>query len=186
LTPLLAGRSVGIEDALTQARALLAGARKPALLLSAHASNEELDALLSLLQTLPLAELTVYVRQDDQPADGEVVEDQLLIRADKNPNSHGVQSRFGSAAYDAQPGHDLALVWGEMADFTVLGDARVIHLASFGAPNLVADVVLPVSTSFERSGSFSNFEGASRRFEQVFNKPPLVQHAADVLASLLS
>jgi NADH-quinone oxidoreductase subunit G len=180
--PLAGGRPVGVEAALSQARGLLAQARKPALLLSAHASNEELDAL----KALPLGALTLYVRQDCLPAEGEVLEDALLIRADKNPNSHGLRARFGDAAYTPGAGHDLVLVWGEMAGLAALGDVRVIHLSSFGPAQTGAEVVLPISTTFERSGSFSNFEGKTTRFEQVFDKPPLVQHAADVLGRLLS
>jgi NADH-quinone oxidoreductase subunit G len=182
LQPQLAGRSVGVDEAMGQARRLVAAARKPALLVSAHASNEELDAL----QALPLARWALYARQDLQPAADEVVEDGLLIRADKNPNSLGVHQRFGAHAYDTAAGHDLVLVWGEMADFAPLGDVHVVHLGTFGPPNAKADVVLPISTTFERSGSFSNFEGKTNVFTQVFDKPPLVQHAADVLGDLLS
>ncbi|MCE3286123.1 MAG: hypothetical protein K0R70_2379, partial [Steroidobacteraceae bacterium] len=35
-------------------------------------------------------------------------------------------------------------------------------------------------------GSFTNFEGKSNTFEQVFTKPAGVQHAADVFRSLAS
>jgi NADH-quinone oxidoreductase subunit G len=126
-----------------------------------------------------------YVRQDLQPAAGEVVEDQLLIRADKNPNTFGVQARFGGAAYDASAGHDLVIVWGEFESFAALGDVRVIHLASFGAAS-AAEVMLPISTTFERSGSFSNFEGKTTAFTAVFDKAPAVTHAADFFRSLVS
>jgi NADH dehydrogenase/NADH:ubiquinone oxidoreductase subunit G len=63
---------------------------------------------------------------------------------------------------------------------------RVVHLNTFGPPNAQADVLLPISTTFERSGSFSNFEGKTNLFTQVFDKPPLVQHAAELLRSLLA
>ena len=42
------------------------------------------------------ARMAVYAREDHAPAAGEVIEDDLLIRADKNPNSFGVQQRFGA------------------------------------------------------------------------------------------
>jgi len=185
LQPQLAGRASSVDAALAQARRLLGEASRPALLVSAHASNEELDAL----QALPLQRFAVYTRQDRQPAPGEVVEDALLIRADKNPNTHGMQARFGSKPFDPAAGHDLAVVWGQMAgaqDWSALGDLRVIHLASFGPAHPAADVLLPISTHFERSGSFSNFEGTPTVFTQVFNKPDGVLHAGDVLRSLLA
>ena len=182
LQPLLDGRASSADAALARARELLAQARKPALLLSAHASNEELEAL----KALPLGRLSVCVRQDVAPAAGEVLQDPLLIQPDKNPNSHGLRVRFGDAAYDAAAGHDLVIVWGEIADPASLGDVRVIHLAHFGPPLAQADVVLPISTHFERSGSFSNVEGKVNVFEQVFDPPPGVQHAAEVFKGLLS
>ena len=179
--PQVAGKPVTAAEALAAARRLLQQASNPAVLVSAHASNQELDALKSLLGT----RLKAYVRQDKQPAAGEVLQDELLIRADKNPNSHGVQARFGDAAFSAAAGHDLVFVWGERAGLAGLGDCKVVHLAHFGAAwPAPADVLIPLSTTFERSGSFSNFEGTESRFEAVFDKPTQVQHAADVFKGL--
>jgi len=186
LHPTLAGQPASGAAAVAQARRLLAEAQKPALLVSAHASNEELDACRDALQALG-GRVTAYVRQDVQPAAGEVLQDALLIRADKNPNSFGVQARFGSAAFDATAGHDLVIVWGEFTDFASLGEVRTVHLSTFGpAPGARIDVALPVSTTFERAGSFSNFEGKRNTFVAVHDKPPEVQHAADVFRSLFS
>jgi NADH dehydrogenase/NADH:ubiquinone oxidoreductase subunit G len=116
-----------------------------------------------------------------------VVEDDFLIKRDKNPNCYGVRERFGwktLTAADAQA-HDLFLVWGDWGDYDSFGRARVIHLASFARQrDRHADVHIPLSTTFERSGTFNNFEGKRSRFEQVLDKPPLVQHAADVFAQL--
>ena len=129
----------------------------------------------------------VYAREDSVAQPGEVVEDDFLIKADKNPNSHGVRERFGwrtLTAADAQ-GHDLFLVWGDWGDYAGLGSAPVIHLASFARQgDRHADVHIPVSTTFERSGTFSNFEGKRNRFDRVLDKPPLVAHAADVFVQI--
>jgi NADH dehydrogenase/NADH:ubiquinone oxidoreductase subunit G len=98
-----------------------------------------------------------------------------------------VRERFGwrtLTAADAQA-HDLFLVWGEWGDYAGFDGARVIHLASFAQQrDRHADVHIPLSTTFERSGTFCNFEGKRNRFEKVLDKPPLVQHAADVFAQL--
>jgi NADH-quinone oxidoreductase subunit G len=127
------------------------------------------------------------VREDCKVAPGEVVEDDLLIKADKNPNSFGVHERFGSTRLDAEAarGHDLFLIWGEWQDSVSLGDASVIHLTAFAtASPSAADVLIPLSTSFERSGTFCNFEGKLNRFDKVFEKPALAQHAAELFARL--
>ena len=116
-----------------------------------------------------------------------MVEDDFLIKADKNPNSFGVRERFGWRTITAADAiaHDLFLVWGDWDDYEMFGRARVIHLASFARQgDRHADVHIPLSTTFERSGSFCNFEGKRNRFDKVLDKPPLVQHAADVFAQL--
>jgi NADH-quinone oxidoreductase subunit G len=183
LTPLLGGAPVTIEEALAHARDLIAQARSPAALVSALASNEELDAFKATLG----ARFRVYAREDSVAQAGEVVEDDFLIKSDKNPNSHGVRERFGwrtLTAADAQA-HDLFLVWGDWGDYDGFGGARVIHLESFARQHdRHADVHIPLSTTFERSGTFCNFEGKRNRFEKVLDKPPLVQHAGDVFAQL--
>jgi NADH-quinone oxidoreductase subunit G len=183
LTPMLGHAPASIEQALATARDLIARARSPAAVVSAQASNEELDAFKATLGE----RLSVYTREDSVAQPGEVVEDHFLIRPDKNPNSRGVRDRFGwqaLGAADAQA-HDLFVVWGDWGDYHEFDGARVIHLASFARErDGRADVQIPVSTTFERSGSFSNFEGKVNRFDKVLDKPPLVQHAADVFAQL--
>ena len=131
--------------------------------------------------------LKIYTREDCKPAPDEVVEDDLLIKADKNPNSYGVQKRFGAAPLAASEAHahDLFLVWGEAESYANLGKARLIHLSPYAQRcERDADVVIPVSTTFERSGSFCNFEGKLNRFEKVFDKPAQVEHAAAVFERL--
>jgi NADH dehydrogenase/NADH:ubiquinone oxidoreductase subunit G len=160
---------------------MLADAAKPAAIVSAHASNEELEAFQSALGD----RVAVYTRQDYQPEAGEVVEDSFLIKADKNPNSFQVRALFGNQPFDAGKGHDLVLLWGDNLDYASLGGARVIHLTSFkSSQERPASVLIPISTLFERSGSFCNFEGKQNNFEKVFDKPTLVQDAGYLFGRL--
>jgi NADH-quinone oxidoreductase subunit G len=185
-TATLFGEHSSVDEAIDRARNLLAHAKSPAALVSAHASNEELDAFLVLAKAFG-PRLSIYVREDCPPAPGEIVEDALLIKADKNPNSFGVRERFGSTRLEAGAArrHDLFLIWGEWHESLDLGTAPVIHLTAFAAaaPRKV-DVLIPLSTTFERSGTFCNFEGMRSRFEQVFDKPPFAQHATELFARL--
>jgi len=185
--PMLDGAPATLERALERARELWRLARSAAVLVSAHASNEELDVFEAALKKDPASPVRIYTREDCKPAPGEVVEDELLIKADKNPNSYGVRKRFGAAPLAASDthDHDLCLVWGEVESYAELGRARLIHLSAF-APRCErqADVVIPISMTFERSGSFFNFEGKLNRFEKVFDKPPQVEHAAAVFERL--
>ena len=179
--PLVRGQAGSASEAVAEAKRLLESARNPAVLVSSHASNEELDVLYSLLGGVP-----VYVHRDWLPVEGEVVEDQLLIRADKNPNRAGVVARFGEREFAPEAGHDVVLAWGEFAAAPP-GAAHWIHLSLFGTPaDVPASVVIPVSNTWERRGTFTNFEGKLNAFEQVFERPAGVQHASDVLRSLAS
>jgi NADH dehydrogenase/NADH:ubiquinone oxidoreductase subunit G len=96
-----------------------------------------------------------------------------------------VVTLFGSRLFASDAGHDLVLVWGDQVDYAALGSAKVIHLTSIvPASDRPADVLIPVSTMFERSGSYTNFEGKVNRFKQVFDKPAQVMHACDVFGRL--
>ncbi len=180
--PQVAGQPASLDAAIAAARRMLADARNPAALVSSHASNEELDAFRSLLG----ARFTAYAHRDCLPAPGEVGDDHLLIRADKNPNRHGVEARFGSRAFDPTAGHDAVLIWGGSEGAPPLPAVPFVHLAPFGAPLPGAAVAIPLSNTFERAGTFSNCDGRQNRFEAVFDRPPHVAHAIDVFASLAS
>jgi len=182
----LGGVPASLDQAVDRARTLLAEAKSPAAMVSAQASNEELDAFAALAKALG-PRLRIYVREDCHAAPGEVLEDQILIKADKNPNSFGVRERFGSSRLDAAAAgqHDLVLIWGEWQEPVDLGTATVIHLAAFAAAEPQnPDVLIPLSTHFERSGTYCNFEGKHNRFDQVFEKPEFALHATDLFARL--
>lgn len=180
LRPLVHGAFVGLEETIGEAKRLISQAQNPAILVSAWASNEELASAKQHLGD----RFTVYTRQDAGPEKGEIVEDQLLIKADKNPNSKGVAELFGTKPY-SQAGHDLVIVWGEGVRLSDLGSATVIQLSSFeSAQDRKADILIPISTFMERKGSFTNFEGTTNCFDKVFEKPELVQHAGELFGRL--
>ena len=180
--PWIGGKPAALDAAINEARRLLANAQKPAVLVSTHASNEELDAFqASALRS----RVAVYPHTDCVPAPGEVLEDNLLIRADKNPNRHGVESRFGSQGIDAAAGHDVVVVWGEVPAGFVPPAAKWIHLTPFGTPDSpAAAVAFPIADTFEKSGSFSNFEGKRNVFAAVFDPPSGIAQAADILGRI--
>lgn len=181
-TALVEGVAADVPAAIAHARSVLAAAKRPALLVSTHASNEQVDALLAWLP----ATVTAYVHTDRDPAPGEVVADDLLIRADKNPNRRGVQRRIGERTYDAQAGHDAVVVWGEIAAAPA-GGIPWVHLTPFESPrDAPATVAIPITTVFERSGTMENFEGRSIAFDRVFAPASHVQDAAAALRSVLA
>ena len=183
LTPAIGGAAATLDDALAAGKRLLAQAQRPAALVSSQASSEELAAFAAALG----GRVKVYTREDCLPEPGEVVEDDFLIKADKNPNGFEVRARFGSVPLPPAEvsDHDLFIVWGEWADYASLGSAKIVHVTAYPPPQaLHPDVLVPLSTWVERDGTFVNFEGKRNRFEKVFDKPPLVAHAVDVFARL--
>jgi NADH-quinone oxidoreductase subunit G len=180
--PLRKGRPVEPAEAVAAARALIAAAKRPIALVSSWGSNEELTAFKSALGAL----FTSFVKSDQCAAPGERVEDDLLIRADKNPNTTGAQALFGTAAPSFPDGTDLVLIWGEGFDFAHLPrGAKVIYLNAWLAPeNGHADVFFATSAQTERRGHYTNFEGTVSPFEPCFRKAPAVVDAEALFASL--
>jgi NADH-quinone oxidoreductase subunit G len=183
--PLRKGRVVAVEEALDGARQLIAAAKRPVALVSSWGSNEELAAFRDALGT----RCQVFIKRDHRPVEGEVVEDDFLIRADKNPNTAGARAVFGDAA-DRDPEFpadtDLVLVWGEGCAFGDLPrGAKIVSLNSYLAPeNGHADVFIPISIQPERSGTYTNGDGEVRSFAACVPKAPAVQDAARVFAAL--
>jgi NADH-quinone oxidoreductase subunit G len=178
------GSPVDLPLAIEHARRLIESAKRPVALLSNWGSNEELDAFERALG----ARFEAFYKIDRVPEPGEVVEDDLLIRADKNPNTAAARTRFapfeGDAALDDAT--DLLLVWGEGLDFTrVPRGAQVILLGAWlHTDNAQADVFIPISIQTERRGHYTNFEGVVSAFELCVAKKATVADAEALFAAL--
>ncbi|QJR14214.1 2Fe-2S iron-sulfur cluster-binding protein [Usitatibacter palustris] len=180
-----AGFSVATPAAIEGARSLIERARRPVALVSSWASNEELAAFAAALGR----HFTVFVKRDREPEPGEVVADDILICADKNPNSTGALANFASAwgpGSTLPEGTDLLLVWGEGFDLAQVPQSlRTIVLDAWKNPGHArADVFIPVSIQTERRGTYTNFEGTVSGFEACFEKDDSVAHAEDLFAAL--
>jgi NADH-quinone oxidoreductase subunit G len=176
---MLGGRAVELHAAIEQARRAIAASTQPVALVSNWASNEELAAFQQALG----ARFKSWFKHDWQPAAGERLEDELLIRPDKNPNSAGASRLFAPLPADPSvswpAGTDLVLVWGEGCDFATLPQhATLIVLNAFAHPaNDLADVFLPISVQTERSGHYTNFQGVVSAFHACFARPAGVADA---------
>jgi NADH-quinone oxidoreductase subunit G len=165
---MLKGKPADLQGAIAQARALIASARKPVALVSSWGSNEELASFKAALGSRFLC----LVKADHAVEPGEVVEDDILIRADKNPNTAGARALFGEAAPDIPKDADLVLVWGEGLDFgRIPPGAKIVYLNAWLQPeNGHADVFIPLSIQTERDGHYTNFAGVVTAFSKCFEK----------------
>ena len=184
--PMHRGRPVALQAAIDNARALIAAARHPVALVSSWGSNEELAAFHTALGR----HFSSFVKPDSLPLPGERLEDDLLIRPDKNPNSAAARALFPALPADARAAFpaecDLVLVWGEGFSFAQLPpNAKVIYLNSWLQPeNGHAEVFLPISVMTERCGHYTNFEGVVSAFEACFAKPAGVADAQALFSAL--
>ena len=182
---MLKGAPVSLHVAIDRARSLIEDAKRPIALVSSWASNEELAAFARTLGP----RFTARVKQDWTPQPGEPLEDDLLIRADKNPNSKAALALFEEKDDGATPlpaDADLVLVWGEGFDFARLPRrARIIFLNAYLQPeNGHADVFLPISVQTERRGHYTNFEGTVSVFEPCFAKKATIADAEALFEAL--
>ncbi|MGE0358756.1 MAG: 2Fe-2S iron-sulfur cluster-binding protein [Burkholderiales bacterium] len=179
---MLKGRAAELQGAISMARSLIAAARKPVALVSSWGSNEELAAFRAAFGE----RLDARVKADHAPEPGEVVEDAILIRADKNPNTAGAKAIFGDAPPDIPKDADLVLVWGEGLDFNrIPAGAKIVYLNAWLQPeNGHADVFIPISIQTERSGHYTNFAGVTSAFAKCFPRPAQAADAETLFASL--
>jgi len=178
------GRPVELSIAIATARRLIDEAKHPVAVVSNWGSNEELAALKRTLG----ARFTAFVKQDCAPEPGERIEDDILIKADKNPNTAGARALFAAAddGIALPAASDLVLVWGEGFDFArIPAKAKIIFLNSYLAPeNGHADAFIPVSVQTERRGHYTNFQGTVSAFEPCFPKKASVADAEALFAAL--
>jgi NADH-quinone oxidoreductase subunit G len=185
LQAMRAGAPVTTAEAIEEARALIAAASRPVALVSSWASNEELAAFKAALGDRFVA----FVKPDRAPAPGEVVQDDFLIRADKNPNTAGARALFPLADDPGAPlqaSTDLVLVWGEGFDMSRRPPgARLVVLDGWTQPgHAAADVFIPLSLHTERRGTFTNFAGVVSAFEACFPKPAAAVDAETLFTAL--
>jgi NADH-quinone oxidoreductase subunit G len=180
--PMLKGRPVTLAAATDEARRLIGAARHPLALVSNWGSNEELEAFKRYLGEV----FHSFAKTDWLPEEGERVEDDLLIKADKNPNTAKARELFHADAPAYHDGTDLVLVWGEGADFAKIpARAKIIFLNSYLAPeNGHADVFIPISVQTERAGHYTNFQGVVSKFEPCFAKAGAVADAEVLFKAL--
>ncbi len=117
----------------------------------------------------------------------EGLEDDFLLKKDKNPNTAGAMRIFAQegAAADVTPlvekakcgeleglfvfGHDLEKIFGAE---TLKGLREKTKILVFEGPNensvsTIADVVLPAASYAEKDGTFTNFEGRVQRIRKA-------------------
>jgi NADH-quinone oxidoreductase subunit G len=179
---MLKGKTIDLAGAVAAARHLIAEARHPVALVSSWGSDEELAAFRQALGD----RMRCFVKEDWAPQPGERIEDDILIKADKNPNATAARRLFGDAEPTLDAATDLVLVWGEGFPFARLpAGAKIIFLNAFLAPeNGHADVFLPISVQTERAGHYTNFAGVVSEFRQCFPKKPGVADAEALFAAL--
>ncbi|NOZ55315.1 MAG: molybdopterin-dependent oxidoreductase [Calditrichaeota bacterium] len=156
------------------------GADKVGVLLSAKMTNEELFAARKLFSSLGVSRIGFRV-EPKEPG----YEDDLLIKADKNPNTKGaelLELGLGAGKSDvsalldaAEAGEvDTVVIFNEdlsksseaeRAEAVLPKLGRVIYVGTnWNATAAKADLVLPMATFVEQEGTFTNFEGRVQRF----------------------
>jgi NADH-quinone oxidoreductase subunit G len=179
------GLPIELAAAIESARRLIREAKHPVAIVSNWGSNEELTAFQAALGEY----VTAFVKEDWLPQPGERLDDDLLIRADKNPNTAAARALFAPLPEGAlDTATDLVLVWGEGFDFArVPAGARTIVLNAYAQPaNERADVFIPVSIQTERGGHYTNFQGVVSAFEPCFPKLASVVDAEVLFPALSS
>ncbi|MGH7396431.1 MAG: molybdopterin-dependent oxidoreductase, partial [Candidatus Rokuibacteriota bacterium] len=160
------------------------------ILASPQMSNEDLFALQRIA-----AQLGIRAVDHRVPPRVAGDEDQLLIRADKNPNRRGAEliglgQAETRAILDGARDRRIKLLWIFQHDLLDSGlPAADVAAALAGAETVVfqgpsanatsagAHLLLPSAAYVEREGTFTNFQGRVQRFRTVVE--PLGEAAAD-------
>lgn len=183
-------------DAISDVKVKLTqiGSEHTAIIGSARMTNEELFALKEFATEQQIQHVSFV------PRSGEA--DELLVAADRNPNSTGAQLILGKAnVYDNLAAiHEQVqsckikalIVWGEdlIADAGFTADELqglellVVAHHSANASAQVADYVLPSTTFAEKSGTMVNLSGRLQRLNSAATAPGEAKDDVAILAQL--
>lgn len=192
LQAMKSGQVVQYSDAVAAAAELVSSATSVVALVSSWGSNEELAAFRHYLDGLDVPRVSAWVKADHEALPGETVEDEVLIKADKNPNRRGALALFDALPAEglavATSGAQVIIVWGEGAPSSAIAadGAQIIRLGSWqDDDNAKADVFLPVTIQTERAGHYTNFEGKVSSFSKCFEPASSIADA-EALFGMLS
>lgn len=196
------GNQTGEEEVLKEVAAKLRSSKKTAVLLSPQMTNEELYLARKFFKDeLKLTNLLLL----SPKASGS--EDDLLRKADKNPNRKGAQLLFPSEPW-TQPDEELAVeallkktekgevdgwiifsqdlfsLYPKAKDvFSKLNWSLFIGSNENGVSAL-SEFVLPSATSVEKSGTWTNFEGRTQAFLKILEPLGEAKPEISILARL--
>jgi len=174
------------------------GASAVAGIIGAKATNEEVYLFSRLLTGHVGTELVAGLSWS--PADAS--HDDFLIKADKNPNTRGLQAmgllNGGASAADvlaaAEKGTvkvllvfavDLVPAFGPEKLDAALGNVEVVVFdTDYSGTTEYADMVLPIGTAPETDGTFTNYAGRVQRIRQAFAPPGDAKPGWEVLSQL--
>jgi NADH-quinone oxidoreductase subunit G len=174
------------------------GANAVAGIIGAKATNEEAYLFTRLLKEQIETQCLAGFSWSPEGA----FHDDFLIKADKNPNTRGLQAlgllNGGPSAADVL----AAAEKGEVKTLLVFGadlskaftqeqlDAALEHVqvivcdTDYTETTNYADVVLPIGTATETDGTFANCAGRVQRIKQAFPPPQQAKPGWEVLATL--
>ncbi len=143
---------------------------RPVALVSSWGSNEELAAFTRRWRT----RFRCHRQAGWLAEPGERIEDDILIRADKNPNTRAARGAVRRGAGRLDEAHRPRAGLGRRLRLRAPARrAKTMLLYAFVAPeNGHADVFFPVSVQTERAGHYTNFEGKVSAFSPCFPRPP--------------
>jgi NADH-quinone oxidoreductase subunit G len=174
------------------------GPRSIGAVIDAHSTNEEAFALKQLMRSVIGSDRIATLNWSPPGASGD---DDLLIRANKNPNTRGLVA-LGLAA-DGIDSMAAAVASGELKMLITLRADLVAALGEdefvkrFGALDYLlvlstdanetcqmANQVWPIGAYPEITGSFTNFKGRVQRINAAFPPPGNALEAIDAIARL--
>ena len=174
------------------------GANAIGAVVGAQATNEEAFALKQLLSTIIGSDRIAGLNWS---APGSSGDDDLLIRANKNPNTRGLQAlgiplaEFDSLTHAIAAGElkmlitlraDLVRVLGEQEFLKRFGplDYLLVLDTDANLTGQMANQIWPIAAYPEIDGSFTNFKGRVQRIQSAFPPPGQALPAVEAIARL--
>lgn len=165
-------QEVSVEEAVEHFHDLAASYKKGemAFVASAEESHESVDAFVQMAREVFNAHDLYFSKNDPKNPSS----DDILIKADKNPNLNHVQKLGLKNVVQISSSIKALVIQRRLSDddLKFIAEKKIKILALFST-NLtpedeIAETVFPLATFAEQEGHFTNFEGRVQRFVPAF------------------
>ena len=182
----IGNKLVMLNDIYEHVANLLKNSEKTIIVATLWNTNEELELVAELSK-----ELNADVVLLEKPVEADLKFPGFYISGDKNPNRKGANKILPNhlSLDEVNKSYDVAIVINQIPDYEFKLSFEAEHLVWMDIQNRYPDnveVLVPIPTTYEKGGSFTNIDGITQSFKPALNPVGALVSLEEILSNIIS